>query len=98
MLLNTDCRPAAIRVDLGAIFASLELSRRCWLVTSLSPGSGEKLCRHQVAGGDLAALLALFVELRAKAETRTGVRFEIICIQEAGLDGFWLHRALEAQG
>lgn len=31
---------AAIRVDLGAIFATLELSKSTWLVTSLSPGSG----------------------------------------------------------
>ena len=35
-------KPAAIRTDLGAIFVSLELSRSIWLVTSLSPGSGEK--------------------------------------------------------
>jgi transposase len=96
-MLNTDCRPAAIHVDLGAIFVSLELSRSRWLVTSLSPGAGEKLFRHQVAGGDLAALLALFVELQAKAEARTGLRYGIICLQEAGLDGFWLHRALEGQ-
>src|SRR4051795_10991343 len=29
---------AAIRTELGAIFVSLELSRRIWLITSLSPG------------------------------------------------------------
>ena len=34
---------AAIRTDLGAIFVSLELSRRTWLITSLSPGGGEKM-------------------------------------------------------
>ena len=33
---------AAIRTELGAIFVSLELSRRTWLITSLSPwGRGE---------------------------------------------------------
>ncbi|WP_370458768.1 hypothetical protein [Asaia sp. As-1742] len=31
--------PVAIRVDLGAIFVSLELGKSSWLVTSLSPGS-----------------------------------------------------------
>jgi transposase len=97
-MLHTDnIRPAAIRVDLGAIFVSLELSRKTWLVTSLAPGSGEKLSRHQVAGGDLAALLVLLVTLQSKAEARLGRRYGIICIQEAGLDGFWLHRALEAE-
>ena len=46
-------RPAAIRVDLGAIFVSMELSRSKWLITSLSPGGGEKMSKHMVAGGDL---------------------------------------------
>ncbi|XEN34833.1 hypothetical protein M728_005494 (plasmid) [Ensifer sp. WSM1721] len=36
----------AIRTDLGAIFVSLELSRATWLVTSLSPGGGEKMSRR----------------------------------------------------
>ena len=34
--------PNAVRTDLGAIFVSLELSRSTWLITSLSPGGGEK--------------------------------------------------------
>ena len=37
---------AAIRTDLGAIFVSMELSRRAWLITSLSPGAGEKMSKH----------------------------------------------------
>src|ERR1700691_1966339 len=34
--------PAAIRMDIGAIFVSLELSRSTWLLTSVSPGAAEK--------------------------------------------------------
>src|SRR5207245_4722085 len=41
---------AAIRTDLGAIFVSMELSRRAWLITSLSPGGGEKMSKHSVPG------------------------------------------------
>lgn len=41
----------AIRTDLGAIFVSLELSRATWLITSLSPGNGEKMWQHVVQGG-----------------------------------------------
>jgi hypothetical protein len=37
--------PTAIRTDLGAIFVSLELSRSSWLITSLSPGGGEKMSK-----------------------------------------------------
>ena len=90
--------PAAVRTDLGAIFVSLELSRSTWLVTSLSPGAGEKMSKHTVRGGDVAGLLARFAELRAKAQARTGRLFPLVVVQEAGLDGFWIHRLLESEG
>jgi transposase len=59
--------PAAIRVDLGAIFVSLELSKSTWLVTSLAPGS-ERISRHTVTGGDTSGLFACFADLRKKAQ------------------------------
>jgi transposase len=43
-------------------------------------------------------LLARFSELRKKAFARTGKMVPIIVIQEAGLDGFWIHRALQIEG
>jgi len=89
---------AAIRSDLGAIFVSLELSRSTWVVTSLSPGGGEKMSKHTVVAGDIAGLLGRFAELGAKALARTGQRFGFVVIHEAGLDGFWLHRVLEGEG
>jgi transposase len=89
---------AAIRSQLGAIFVSLELSRSAWLMTSLSPGTGEKLSRRAIEAGDVSGLLARLAELRRKALTRTGVSHPIIVIEEAGLDGFWLHRVLEQEG
>src|SRR5262249_15055295 len=90
--------PTAIRVQFGAIFVSLELSRKTWVITSLSPGKGEKMSKHCVTAGDIAALMARFAELRRKAAVRTGKSFPIIAIQEAGLDGFWLHRVLQQEG
>jgi transposase len=51
-----------------------------------------------MAAGDMAELLTLFAELRRKAEVRTGQSYPIITIQEAGLDGFWLHRVLQQNG
>jgi len=88
----------AIHTDLGAVFVSLELSRSTWLVTSLSPGKGEKMSRHSVEAGNTAELLKLFAELKRKALARTGESYPIITIQEAGLDGFWLHRTLRQEG
>lgn len=93
-IANRPDEPIAVSTDLGAIFISLELSRSSWVVTALLPGGGEKMSRHTIPGGDLAGLLARFSRLREKAQARTGRHFPIIVIQEAGLDGFWIHRAL----
>ena len=90
--------PTAIQSNLAAIFISLELSRSIWLVASLSPGSAEKMSKHSVRAGDVAALLARFSELKRKASERTGKSFPIVVIHEAGLDGFWLHRVLQSEG
>src|SRR4051812_15010107 len=89
---------AAVRTDLKAIFVSLELSRLTWVITSLSPGGGEKMSKHAVRSGDIPALLARLSQLQEKARARTGQVFPIIVIQEAGLDGFWIHRALQSEG
>ena len=90
--------PTAIHTDLGAIFVSLELSRSTWLITSLSPGGGEKMSKHSVHGGDIAGLLERFAQTSGEARARTGRDFPIIVIQEAGLDGFWIHRVLQNEG
>ena len=52
--MSVDHQPeqTAVRTHLGAIFVSLELSRATWLVTALLPGSGEKMSKHLVRGGD----------------------------------------------
>ncbi len=93
--LATELQTAAGTND-TKLFATLELSKSRWLVTVSAPG-GEKLSRHAVTGGDGAALLDLLGRLRTAAERRAGRRVQVAVIQEAGLDGFWLHRLLEAK-
>lgn len=56
------------------------------------------MSKHAVRGGDVAGLMAGFSQLREKAQARMGRRFPIVVIQEAGLDGFWIHRVLQAEG
>jgi transposase len=63
--------PSAIHNNVGAIFVSLELSRSTWLITSLSPGCGEKMSKRSVPAGDICALLARFSELKQKTAART---------------------------
>ena len=86
-----------VRANNITLFASLELSKSKWVVTINSPGS-EKFSKHVVEGGDGAGLLDLLSRSRAKAEQRYGVQIKAIVIQEAGLDGFWIHRLLLANG
>src|SRR4249920_4200099 len=46
----------------------------------------------------VAGLLERFARLREKARARTGKVFPFVVIQEAGLDGFWIDRALQNEG
>jgi transposase len=85
------------RANNSKLFVSLELSRSTWLVTASAPGS-EKFSKYAVAGGDGRALLDLLDRLRRTAERRVEVSVEVVAIQEAGLDGFWVHRLLENNG
>lgn len=98
MLLDHPADLTAIRTQFGAIFVSLELSRSKWLVTSLSPENGEKMSKRSLEAGDMPGLMCLFADLKRKAAIRTGKTYPIIVIQEAGLDGFWIHRVLQDQG
>jgi transposase len=89
--------PTAARSDDSTLFAALELSRKSWLVATSAPGE-EKVSKRTVTAGDGPGLLALLTGLREKAERRLGRPVRVVVIQEAGLDGFWLHRFLEANG
>lgn len=86
-----------IRPDHATVFVSLELSRSRWLITSMA-APRDKLSKHSVDAGDGAALLDRLARLRTRAEQRLGTAARVVVIQEAGLDGFWIHRLLEAGG
>jgi transposase len=81
----------------ATLYASLELSRSNWLVTSLAPG-GTKMSKHAIVGGDGASLLTMLTGLRTKAELRAGRPVKIMVLHEAGLDRFWVHRLLGTNG
>ena len=55
------------------------------------------MSKHSVHAGDIAGMLARFSELRHKTQARTGQSFPIVVIQEAGFDGFWIHRVLRKE-
>ena len=86
-----------IRGDCATLFVSLELSRSTWVATSLAPGS-KKMSKHTLAGGNGRELLDLLARLKARAEQRIAAPVKVVAIHEVGLDGFWIHRLLEANG
>jgi transposase len=87
---------AIVTLDL-MLCVSLELSRSTWLVTCLLP-ERDRMSKYSTPGGDGGALLSLLERMRARAQQLTGRPVKIVVIQEAGLDGFWIHRLLEANG
>jgi len=55
------------------------------------------MSKHTIRSGDVAGLWSRFSQLKDKVLDRTGQIVPIIVIQEAGLDGFWIHRLLQSE-
>jgi transposase len=81
----------------GTIFVAIELSQKTWLVTLHSPDR-DRMSRHKLEGGDHAGLLELIEKVRRRAAEKLGSVPRVASCYEAGYDGFWLHRLLEAAG
>lgn len=75
----------------------MELSKARWLVGVHTP-LADKISRYSVAGGDGAGLLALIGRIREQVARHAGGAVAVISCYEAGYDGFWLHRLLQANG
>ena len=89
--------PTTTRSEDNIVFVALELSRKSWLVATSSPGEA-RISKRVVTAGDGPGLLALLGKLRETAERRLGGAVRVVVIQEAGLDGFWVHRLLVDNG
>jgi transposase len=97
---NTDAapnRPTAIAGNDAALLVSLELSQSSWLITVLRPDR-QGFATFTQPAGETDRLLEKLWQQRERAERRVGGRVKLITIYEAGLDGFWLHRVLAANG
>ena len=56
------------------------------------------MSKHSVAAGEVSGLLRRFAELRRKVRRGPAGTSRLSVIQEAGLDGFWIHRVLQSEG
>jgi transposase len=88
--------PAAGEND-GTLYVAFELSKSKWLLGFVVSGES-KMSRHQVAGGDTAAVWQLISKKRAQAAKKLGRAVRVVSCYEAGFDGFWLDRWLAGQG
>jgi transposase len=80
-----------------AVYVAIELSKKSWLIALRGPAV-DRISLHRLAVGDAAGLLALIERLRRAAVETTGAEVAVLACQEAGYDGFWLHRVLVASG
>jgi transposase len=58
----------------------------------------EKISRYTLKACDAKELLELIEKIRTRIARELEQPVEVICCYEAGYDGFWLHRLLEAHG
>ncbi len=89
--------PAAAHDDPAQCFVAIELSKKSWLVAVLTP-LADKISLHKLPGGDGGALLALLAKVRRRVTRALGTEVRFVSCYEAGYDGFWLHRLLQAHG
>jgi transposase len=89
--------PAATHGETLRCLFAIELSKKNWVIGFITPLS-EKISRRTLKGCDWKGLLELFEEVRVRVSRETGQAVEVISCYEAGYDGFWLHRLLEAHG
>jgi transposase len=76
---------------------ALELSQSGWVCAFSAPGTN-KASVHKIGARNVDRLLDLLVRQRAGAEQRLARSLDIVVCYEAGYDGFWLARLLEARG
>jgi len=89
--------PAGTHDDAVRCLLAIELSKKSWIVAVNTPLS-DKISRHTLKPGDGKELLDLCERIRTRVARETKKRVEIVSCYEAGYDGFWLHRLLEAHG
>jgi transposase len=83
----------------GVLALSLELSASSWKIAAtdtLRSKPAIHTLRHEQAAGRLRELLGCIEQL--KARWGLGARCEVWVLYEAGQDGFWIARALQAEG
>jgi len=89
--------PAAAHDGAVRCHLAIELSKKSWVVAVNTPLS-DKISLYKLKPCDWKQLLQLIERIRKRVSEELKKPVEVISCYEAGYDGFWLHRLLEAQG
>jgi|307.fasta_scaffold37286_1 transposase len=76
---------------------AIELSKASWVVGVQTPVS-TKTSQYRLTAADWKSLSKLIERISRQVGRELGRPVEMISCYEAGYDGFWLHRLLEAHG
>jgi transposase len=87
--------PTAAHDETVRCLFAIELSKKSWVV-GYSTALSTKFGRSTLAPGDGKGLLQLIAQVRDRVQREVCCPVEVITCYEAGYDGFWLHRLLEA--
>ena len=78
-------------------FMAIELSQTSWLIGMMTPLS-DKISLRKIACGEVQQLFAIIDQVVEKVSRANGRPPQVVSCYEAGYNGFWLHRLLEARG
>ena len=87
----------AMHIETARCLFAIELSKQSWVIGFNTPLS-EKISRRTLSGCDWKGLLELIEDVRARVSREMDRAVAVMSCYEAGYDGFWLHRQLEAHG
>ena len=86
---------SVVSVNEPVVFVALELGKQTWKL-GLTSGLSVSPWVQTVPSGDLAAVVERVAAARQRFALPATAR--VLSCYEAGRDGFWIHRALTAQG
>jgi transposase len=76
---------------------AIELSKKSWIIAANSP-LVDRIGRYSLEACDWKGLVERIERIRMRVARELNRPVEVISCYEAGYDGFWLHRLLEAHG
>jgi transposase len=89
--------PAAPQDDAVRCLLAIELSKKSWVIAVNTPLS-DKISRYTLKPCDWKGLLELIGRIQTRVARELKKPVEAVSCYEAGYDGFWLHRLLDAHG